>query len=409
MISSILKYSYIKMIRNRKNIYYILTLVFATILIISSIAVSSYIDDFISKSINNNVGFRTLNVLPNYDYDDYGIKILENNEHILESFNSIYSGITLESSFKNESLNGNITILYGSENNEPDVIMGRKIMNDDTGVAICPKNFYPDDEIDDLKINENLIIKDNELLNKKFILTYESSTYSNGFFKTEKEYKKEFKIIGLYDNTKNLDMNNNCYISKNDMKSIIDVIYSKWDDSSIHSTYSIIDDIKNVDKVIKELKTYGFSSSPKLSIDYEFFNKIQLFAKVIFVIVLIFVLVLSILFLHKKIINELTDIGLLKTVGFSKLNIIFIYLFEITMICFISLIIGFIIFNFVYVLLSNNIFNSFKYIGIDLNNKISFYIKTSLIITIIPIIACLIIILINYRKDASKLIGSDSL
>ena len=65
-IFALLEFSLIKIIRNKKNIFYILVLSLVTFLIMASLAISSYLQDFVNKSINCNIGFRTINVNPNY-------------------------------------------------------------------------------------------------------------------------------------------------------------------------------------------------------------------------------------------------------------------------------------------------------------------------------------------------------
>ena len=170
-------------IRDKKNKYYIIFLSLFTLLIISSLAMTSYIKDFINKSINNNVGFRTIVVPPNYNYDDYGLSILKNNEHILEIYDVTYSGIGLESDFKNQNLNGQISLIYGSKNTLPHVIKGKTFKDGETGVAICPANFYPDDTINDLKVNPKYFVSLDNYYNKEFVVKYFSKKYEGSTLK----------------------------------------------------------------------------------------------------------------------------------------------------------------------------------------------------------------------------------
>lgn len=405
---SLMKYTIIKIIRNKKNIFFIGILSLCSLLIITSLSISSYINDFIDKSINANVGFRTINVNPNYAYEDLGLEVLENNEHILENYSSKYSGTTLESSFKNDNLNGQIGLLYGSKYTQPTVIKGTSINDDDTGVAICPANFYPDDNINDLTIISSQIITSKYLYNQEFTVTYNSFKYNGYSFDVDEEYTKTFKVVGIYDNTKTLNMNNECYISPKDMKDIMDTIYNNLNEGTIYATYSVVDNISNMDDVMKELEDLGFEDLiPKLSIDTELFNNILNPTKIILIVVCLFILILSFLYTKKKVKNELSDIGMMKTMGFNKSTITFMYFFEIFILSIVSLIISIIVFQIFYNLFANKIFIAFKYIGIDLVNKFSSYLIAALFITIIPILSIIFMIINEYKKDIALLIGSD--
>ena len=72
-------------------------------------------------------------------------------------------------------------------------------------------------------------------------------------------YKKQFKIIGLYDNKKTINMNNECYVTSKDLIEIMDKNYLNVNDNTLYSQYAVINKLENVNKTISYLKENGFN------------------------------------------------------------------------------------------------------------------------------------------------------
>lgn len=399
-----------KIIRNKQNVYYIPILILALLLLIVSLMISKNINLFIDKSQNNNVGFRTLNIPPNYNEKDYGYELLKHTDNIVEIYSSKYSGTTLESNLKNKKVNGKIGLFYGSKNTLPKVEIGTNLDEDSDGYAICPIQFFPDDRINDLKIDPKYILSPSESLNKEFEVYYNSYTLSGNSINIKKTYTKKFKIIGLYDNRKILNMNNECFISTNDIKQIMDTIYSGLDDDTLYSHYAIVNELKNVNKTISFLEYKGFSDiTPKLTIDKAFFNTILISSKTTMIIVSIIVIIVTSFYSKKKMLNEEKNIGIYKALGFSNLNIFTIYLTEMVVINIFCFVMSYFIYILLFYYLKNYYFTSLKFIGIDIVNFKYFYIAAFMIVIIISVMVTIVDLYKKLKINAVDLIGSDEL
>ena len=71
-IIEMIRFSLLRIKRHKENIYFILIMAIFTIILLTALNVYHNINSFIDKSINSNIGFRTISVSPKFDYDDLG-------------------------------------------------------------------------------------------------------------------------------------------------------------------------------------------------------------------------------------------------------------------------------------------------------------------------------------------------
>ena len=71
-IIEMIRFSLLRIKRHKENIYFILIIAIFTIILLTALNVYHNINSFIDKSINSNIGFRTISVSPKFDYDDLG-------------------------------------------------------------------------------------------------------------------------------------------------------------------------------------------------------------------------------------------------------------------------------------------------------------------------------------------------
>lgn len=415
-----LKLSILLMVREKKKIFYVLLIFLISILSLLILNFNDNVGELMLKYLNNNIGFRTVNVMQRSNYVENGgeesllkdVNEIANMEHVIDVYQSDYREVVIrKSDFESDKLDGTITLKRAVEQTLPTIKAGKKIENE--GVMVCPIAFYPN--YNPLEIYKDNIINGNDLLNNKYKVYFYNYVLDENKRPIENELLSyEFEVIGLYDNTETLDDNGVCYIPAEDLKKIIDAQKLENEkNSNISIDYSIdvvVDDINNVTNVENELENNGFEVLGTIStFDIQTINIIR--------IVIIFVLFISIsssfiissLYIRKKMINEQKTIAILKTSGYLKKNIITIYVMQTLILNLIIYLLSIILFNISFYIIINRIP---LLIGIDLlMGKIKLrclpYIISFVIVVIIPSIITLFGIKKMYKYDISKLSKGD--
>lgn len=415
-----LKLSILLMVREKKKIFYVLLIFLISILSLLILNFNDNVGELMLKYLNNNIGFRTVNVMQRSNYVENSgeesllkdVNEIANMEHVIDAYQSDYREVVIrQSDFENDKLDGTITLKRAVEQTLPTIKAGKKIENE--GVMVCPIAFYPN--YNPLEIYKDNIINGNDLLNNKYKVYFYNYVLDENKRPIENELLSyEFEVIGLYDNTETLDDNGVCYIPAEDLKKIIDAQKLENEkNSNISIDYSIdvvVDDINNVTNVENELENNGFEVLGTIStFDIQTINIIR--------IVIIFVLFISIsssfiissLYIRKKMINEQKTIAILKTSGYLKKNIITIYVMQTLILNLIIYLLSIILFNISFYIIINRIP---LLIGIDLlMGKIKLrclpYIISFVIVVIIPSIITLFGIKKMYKYDISKLSKGD--
>ena len=415
-----LKLSILLMVREKKKIFYVLLIFLISILSLLILNFNDNVGELMLKYLNNNIGFRTVNVMQRSNYVENSgeesllkdVNEIANMEHVIDVYQSDYREVVIrQSDFENDKLDGTITLKRAVEQTLPTIKAGKKIENE--GVMVCPIAFYPN--YNPLEIYKDNIINGKDLLNNKYKVYFYNYVLDENKRPIENELLSyEFEVIGLYDNTETLDDNGVCYIPAEDLKKIIDAQKLENEkNSNISIDYSIdvvVDDINNVTNVENELENNGFEVLGTIStFDIQTINIIR--------IVIIFVLFISIsssfiissLYIRKKMINEQKTIAILKTSGYLKKNIITIYVMQTLILNLIIYLLSIILFNISFYIIINRIP---LLIGIDLlMGKIKLrclpYIISFVIVVIIPSIITLFGIKKMYKYDISKLSKGD--
>ena len=372
------------------------------------------------KYLNNNIGFRTVNVMQRSNYVENSgeesllkdVNEIANMEHVIDVYQSDYREVVIrQSDFENDKLDGTITLKRAVEQTLPAIKTGKKIENE--GVMVCPIAFYPN--YNPLEIYKDNIINGNDLLNNKYKVYFYNYVLDENKRPIENELLSyEFEVIGLYDNTETLDDNGVCYIPAEDLKKIIDAQKLENEkNSNISIDYSIdvvVDDINNVTNVENELENNGFEVLGTIStFDIQTINIIRIVIIVVLFISISSSFIISSLYIRKKMINEQKTIAILKTSGYLKKNIITIYVMQTLILNLIIYLLSIILFNISFYIIINRIP---LLIGIDLlMGKIKLrclpYIISFVIVVIIPSIITLFGIKKMYKYDISKLSKGD--
>lgn len=415
-----LKLSILLMVREKKKIFYVLLIFLISILSLLILNFNDNVGDLMLKYLNNNIGFRTVNVMQRSNYVENSgeeslikdVNEIANMEHVIDVYQSDYREVVIrQSDFENDKLDGTITLKRAVEQTLPTIKMGKKIENE--GVMVCPIAFYPN--YNPLEIYKDNIINGNDLLNNKYKVYFYNYVLDENKRPIENELLSyEFEVIGLYDNTETLDDNGVCYIPAEDLNKIIDAQKLENEkNSNISIDYSIdvvVDDINNVANVENELENNGFEVLGTIStFDIQTINIIRIIIIVVLFISISSSFIISSLYIRKKMINEQKTIAILKTSGYLKKNIITIYVMQTLILNLIIYLLSIILFNISFYIIINRIP---LLIGIDLlMGKIKLrclpYIISFVIVVIIPSIITLFGIKKMYKYDISKLSKGD--
>ncbi|MDE6141297.1 MAG: hypothetical protein K2G03_01710, partial [Bacilli bacterium] len=135
------KYAFIKSIRNKKNVYFIIIMTFCVFALIASISFRIAYFDISNKKFENDYDARRIDVEDIEGKSDRFEQILKI-DHVVEMYEYNYQiDDSIEFSIDGTYQQGEMTLKYGSEVTQPKNINGERIKNDDTGVAVCAKRF----------------------------------------------------------------------------------------------------------------------------------------------------------------------------------------------------------------------------------------------------------------------------
>ena len=396
----------------RKNIYTSIILLFV-ILSLSLFVYRFNTNKMMKYSIENNIGFKTLIFLPrssNVNTDEVTKEELnemiesdiidtKDLDHVVDVYRSGYYDFVAISDFKNDFIDGTLTLIRGNENTLPDIVAGRSFNSDESGVAICPVHFYPNFE--PRQIEKEYVINGYDLINKSFNITYGISDENT------EGYTKTFKIVGLYDSSKRFNDNGTCYISEKDIVEIVNNEKNATSknnsmlNSGIPVLYAVVDDKENINDVKEQMEEMNFSNIEIASvIDTDMVNTIYISFISVFVIILISVIIILPAYTKWRLKSEERNIGILRVCGYLEKDVCKIYLLKILMQYIILYCIGLLVFICVFVFLKENVqvFINFDYMLGGL--KINF----GAILFSILINVCLpVLVMIPYLRKLSKM------
>lgn len=378
-------------IRNKKNIFNILLLSMFTILIIFVFSLDKSFNSYLKNGIEKNISYRTLFV-SNINNDILGdfFKNLNSIDHVVAVFpDSQYLTAPNFSKIGNTNLKGSFLLQGAQKNTVPKIIVGNNLNEIDTNGIICPINFYPKDNADELNyINKNNIVNMNKYFNKNIIL--------NRSYNLNGNIKNDLKIIGLYQNSPNFVDENVCYANYKTIESINKSInpISSWN-SENDSTMVQIDNATNVREVEYKLYELGYSSTRAFIVDTTLFNILHYGAAIISGIVILLTVVIITLINIKKLKDKLKEINIYRSIGYNNNDVKKILICENFIIGIISLILSLLI-TLVFMIILSFIEFYKPYIFSKLPIEIS---EISFVLAILLVFAVsFIAIIINQKK-----------
>ena len=384
------KNTFIGIFRDKRKLFYVVVLLICSLIAFSILTFKNNFDMYVNETITRNIGFRTLSVSPKQDKEDLGLSELNLLEHVIDVYSFQYSSMSVESSFKNENIEGTIELLYGSPDIQPNIIMGRGFQSDDSNVAICPNIFYPDSSAYELQLDNKYTINGNSLLNNEFEVYYTESIFDTdtNTFEDGKKFSEKFKVIGVYDNTSVVNFNNQCYIMSNDIKKMVSKAgLDNIGENSYPYFDLVVDNVDNIEEVMGKIKDLGFRKvSVKNYFDSDMKKTIEVSSIIVVTILVFLTIIISSSYIKKLVINDSWKIGILKTLGYNQMKVLKKYFGEASLINIIIYFFSFLIFEIIFLFLKFIIFSSIQYIGINIRVSLFPVIVTFIIIVIIPLL-----------------------
>ncbi|MCX4364159.1 MAG: ABC transporter permease [Bacilli bacterium] len=398
--------SFYKLIRNKKNGYHLFVVSVCVVVLIAVLQFNKNLKNFINASENSNIEFRTLNIAPKSTEEDYGFSKLQNIKHVEFVYNSFYSSITIDSDLKNDKVDGMINLRVTSDEYLRQIAGENVIKNTDSGIMICPNRFYPDSNALNLKINEKEIINGNEFVGKDVTVNYFTKRFEGSIIVRDEEVEQKFNVIGTYDSEQAMQPNNVCYIAFNDIKKLLDKKVAKEVNRNSYYWYVIVDEVKNVDKTMEEIKKMGFRiDDNQTQIDEEQVSSINMILLFITILTMVSLVTITAFYTHKKIELESYNIGLLRALGYKKRTIRLSYIIENFVSAFVSLLIGSLLSIIIFIALKMTFLDNLSYIGYSANLDIASYLIAYTVIIIVNLISSAIVISIKINKNIISLIG----
>ncbi len=390
MKPSIFKYILKKTFKDKSYIFFRIIYVIAFILILGIFIFKDGFFERFNYELKNNISFRTLWVLPNDLNDNPFREKIDDIDHVVDSYNSQYSKISIDTDFKSDIYDGKMAIEYRPDFLMPPLIDGRNI--DDSSAEyeiICPKKFLPNSEK-----NATLeFIEGKTLIGKTFTGSFQEIVRDvlTGDVHNGDSHERTFKIVGVYDDPVGYDLEiesyyNTCFITKKNIAEMCEIETKHMYDGmgSAPAQIVIVDKRENVSKVISEIEKLDAHCMLEMVIDANILKYIEFGCNMIIALVAAVLFLITVSYIKKKVNSDSTSIGLLKSFGFSKKYILINYSLDVLISILMSIMIGSIL-VLACVLVYNNMFSgSVSWISNTISISLLSYVLSIIIILIIP-------------------------
>lgn len=398
-----LKNTFISLKRNKKNRYIFIIAIICSLIVMISTTIYVSFQSYVNNNYEKNIGFRTLDVFVNPDDKESTEKVDEEKliriNHVVDVYNSKYHSFTGLSNLKNEKYDGIITLTSYNKGMNLHIINGENI-NGRKNVAVCPQYFFPDSSINK---EMNLGISKKNFLTKNSILNKTIDFYYQIYEDVEEQYRPEavnqnlisFKIVGLYDAANDFSNANQCYVSIDDVKKIVD----SSNPNIISSSFVVVDNIENVVEVMDSVNDMGYVASIANYFDHDFVNTFKLICIIVTVIFTFLSIFLLSLYINKKLVSEYKNIGIYRACGYSLCDIRKKYLFEILFLLLLTFMIGCVVFEIIHLLGINTFFNSIDVYGLRIIVNLFVYIFTFIGVVFVPYIISIFQVYIKTSND----------
>lgn len=426
-ISSLFKLASSKSIHNKKNIYFIILFTVISTLLLGILNFRMNYAKMLDDAFNKTPGFRTIIVDPGAEFwnkyldpliekqeEEYGeflferidpsvyqYERLKDIDHVIDGHWSKYNFTGVSAKIEGIEEESGFNFIYGSNKIIPENIIGRKFQEGKSNELICPINFVLDQN------DQEKIYNGYDLLNKKVTVSYEVIKWTDKGREVERIDNREYEIVGLYDATSLMEEGDECYVPVEEIAEINQARKYNRDESDIGYTI-VVDNRKNVDYVIKEIEKLGYDAHLSASFDDETINAVNLISVLSFSVVFVATIIISTTYIRKKVINNETEIGLLKAIGFTNKETQIFNIFELICLIMISFITSLVLIHIILFIMYKTIIAPYIFVGLEVHMFISSYFLTMLIIIVIPLIIDLLLVNKRLKNNIIVLLKGDN-
>lgn len=300
----------------RKKNFYIYLLIITACIVFLTLTITMFYSVFniVSKK-NNDIKNRQL-IISTYDNYEVVYQRLNKINGVYGIYNFVHEingTLTIQDKF-------NIKIDSSVLNSVENIILGKDFDKNDKNSVILPSK---------LMIN-NQEVSLQEFLNRNITLSINIGDKTIDYFGT---------VIGIYDESDN--KRNVLYIPYDDL---VEILYSDMDEIEKINAYIIISEENyNIEKLINEIKSTGYDATIYDVNSQKEVRILNTITDLFFVMIIIIIFIIYIVF--KTIIGNLIsddekDISIMKSIGYSNLKLLYIYLFNIFILINISFLIS---------------------------------------------------------------------
>jgi hypothetical protein len=291
-----------------------LVILLCCIIIFSSTSIYYSLSNYIVNNYNKNISFRVLNVYK----DNASVDDINNINHVIDVISSKYYSVYVESNLKNSYQDGYINLIALSDKLDINLVDGNLNIDTDFNI-VCPNVFFPDSSSSEFNFNNNIkTISGRDLLNKNIEIYYNSyEENTNGIRPIiNNSFTDTLFVTGIYNNYVTFNNANDCYTSKNTIKTIVDNYISN-DEFITYSYFVYVDDINNLELVKDSLVSKGYTVETLNTFDEDLLNNIKIICYIFSIVSIFVALIVIVLYFRKKLENDLYDLAILR---FSGLN-----------------------------------------------------------------------------------------
>ena len=400
--------------REPRNIIIIIISTLCICLSFLSLTIYFSYNNLTDNMINKNINFRafeTTLITNNYEKE---ITSLKQTKHIIEVLDSTDNIFTIKTdAFLDQNYDGTINLLPITANLTVEVGKGSTITSEDTGKMICPQDFFPDSSIDTTGVDKTRLLSQETILNQNLTFYYQSYNYTLPTKAPTSTVKyKDFQIVGVYNSAKVMNTNNTCYVSLKDLQALVTSYRGNYTDVYPEYSKSVIiylDSYSNMDKVKKSLQELGYTNLTNVQeLDTSYSLMLKFICIFLTVISIATSLIVELLYLKKKSIDDIHSMGLLRSIGYSKQDTKKIYILQNYYLFIIAYFISTLIFLIIYKIFSNSSISFLAFYNTTLTLNPLIFIISLLIYILIPVLISHIFVNINLHKEISLMLKMDN-
>ncbi len=224
------------------------------------------------------------------------------------------------------------------------LVSGRGIAKDDTGKIVLPLYFDTENNqknYDNYFFEHSTLDSGTDYLGKKIIIEFMDSN--------ESVFKKEFEVVGVYDNSKTQNETIDVLLSYNDLKTITEKISPPeiLSNKNYYMLTSSFEDNENIKDSIRSIINRKIEINEIVHFDplFEFVMISSLIAYMVSALLIAVTIIYISIITSRNVSTRKSEIGLMYSIGYSFKNIKQIFLLENLWISFIGYMITFVLYT----------------------------------------------------------------